>query len=55
MLDTDIDDAPGYIADAATKMRAGQQVPYIDLMGDLKFFEGLRPKGGAAYDLILGS
>ncbi len=55
LLDTDIDDAFGYIANAATKIRAGQQVPYIDLMGDLKLFKGLIPNRDRNSDLLLGS
>ncbi len=55
LRDPDIDDTFGYIADAATKISNGQQVPYIDLMGDLKIFKGLIPNRDRNSDLLLGS
>ncbi len=55
LQDPSIQDTFGYIKDATTKFNIGQQVPYIELMGDLKYFEGLIFKGSGTYDLNLGS
>ncbi len=55
LQDPGIDDIAGYIGEAITKFGYGQRVSYIELMGDLKFFEGLSTKGGGTYDLNLGS
>jgi len=68
--ENDLDNTPNdiwnYVLNAKTNMEQGIQVKYIELMGDLVFFEGLSQSFDeknptaendeeAVYDLILGS
>lgn len=69
-LDNSPDDVWKNISNAKLKMQEGDQVKWIDIMGDLQFFEGLcesteeangacagaaEKSGVKVYDLILGS
>lgn len=49
------DDVFGYVSNVKNKINNNEEVHYIDLMGDLVFFEGIRKERGNVYFLELGS